>query len=516
MYVYAWWRCAEYLPDARLHLRVLTEADLTEFPGGYRIFALRGAVIARLGMMCLDVVLSSDELVGQQTPYPAGTLLFCYLNVSEFVKRHASALRGHAQCGQLRDLLLACLQEEENVTIHPLEEELRGSRYLCARSCREMLLHLDEGGAHILQRERQESVAYSVLRHLGSGYDACFTRLIEASSHDVLPLLDTTLSLADDALIAILYYWMEETHAWYSLLIARVYARMFSLGPIGVAEARELCEQMLMALSALPNSPDRRQHEVVYRAITLRLDGDTQPVPELPVSVSTLQHTHALAISLLQRARKENESTWIMEALSDRRGWRDTTRYQLDDQAYSMGTHKYFLYVFPAVRLALIAVGRRYGLDDPAAQFMMERVQVNRLMEEHWRVFHEDIPTDSSQLQKALAAFKEQMELTPRDERLWQARGHLLLRLGRLEEAKESLLHSLSMSSCSQGTRADAHYNLACAYARMKREDDCRRTLQEWIQLRPLNQFYRDWLVRDPDLEEVRGRAWFQAFQGQE
>ncbi len=146
----------------------------------------------------------------------------------------------------------------------------------------------------------------------------------------------------------------------------------------------------------------------------------------------------------------------------------------------------------------------------------MERVQVNRLMEEHWRVFHEDIPTDSSQLQKALAAFKEQMELTPRDERLWQARGHLLLRLGRLEEAKESLLHSLSMSSCSQGTRADAHYNLACAYARMKREDDCRRTLQEWIQLRPLNQFYRDWLVRDPDLEEVRGRAWFQAFQGQE
>jgi len=35
--------------------------------------------------------------------------------------------------------------------------------------------------------------------------------------------------------------------------------------------------------------------------------------------------------------------------------------------------------------------------------------------------------------------------------------------------------------------------------------------LQIAFQRRPINQFLRDWLLHDPDLEGMREKAWFQA-----
>jgi hypothetical protein len=117
------------------------------------------------------------------------------------------------------------------------------------------------------------------------------------------------------------------------------------------------------------------------------------------------------------------------EVLQDRRGWLDTTQYQLKDQSHSFGTNTYFLYVFPAVRLALIAAGKEYGQHDPAAHFMKGRIQVNTLLGEHRRVLSTDYPIDHDRQQEALTAFKRQLEDAPFDERLWQSTGSLLLRI---------------------------------------------------------------------------------------
>jgi hypothetical protein len=67
------------------------------------------------------------------------------------------------------------------------------------------------------------------------------------------------------------------------------------------------------------------------------------------------------------------------------------------------------------------------------------------------------------------------------------------------------------MPSCSQESKANAYYDLACVYARLSKEIDCQRMLQISFQLRPIDQFFRDWLLHDPDLEEMREKAWFHA-----
>jgi tetratricopeptide (TPR) repeat protein len=329
-------------------------------------------------------------------------------------------------------------------------------------------------------------------------------------------LLERVASLSDEAFLAILYFWKEETHSWFSLLIARVYARMFNISPIDRSEALQLCAQMLEGLGSLPDDLLRQEYTVVYRAISQRLKGVIDLPPALLSPTGKSQHAHAHAIEILRSAAGEKRSGWLTEALQDRRGWTETTRFQLKDQSHSFGTSTYFLYVFPAVRLAIIAAGKEDDPGDPAAQFMKGRVQVNRLLAEHRRILSADYPVDHDRQQVALTAFKRQLEDTPYDERLWQCIGSLFLRIGDFAEAEKTLFHCLSMPSCSQESKANVYYDLACVYARLSKEVDCQRMLQISFQLRPINQFFRDWLSRDPDLERMREKAWFQALLEEE
>ncbi len=510
MLTYAWWRCSEHVSDAQSHFATLLLPDLSDAPNEYRIFALRGAAIAQLGRMCLDAGISSKELVGLHTSYPLGDSLAYYLNLDEFIQRHAATLREHSRCHQLCELLMSCLHEQINVMVHPGDRGLINARYLCACSCEDMLVQLDAGGNHRFHNVRQASISKSLDRILGRGYELEMTKLCEAPSAEVLLSLEKVASLSDEALLAILYYWKEETGSWFSLLIARVYARMFNMSPIDKSEALQLCEQMLEGLSALLDDPLRQEYMVVYEAISQRLKGGNELPPALFSTTGNIQRSHAHAIEILRSATGEKRSGWLTEALQDRRGWLETTQFQLKDQSHSFGTSTYFLYVFPAVRLALIAAGKEDDSADPAAQFIKGRIQVSRLLAKHRWVFSADYPVDHDRQQEALTAFKRQLEDTPFDERLWQQTGSLLVRIGDLVEAEKTLLYCLSMPSCSQESKANVYYDLACVYARLSKEVDCQHMLQYSFLLRSINQFSRDWLLRDPDLEGVREKAWFQ------
>ncbi len=516
MLTYAWWRCSEYIPDAQSHFTTLLLPDLSDIPNEYRIFALRGAAIAQLGRMCLDAGISSRELVGLHTSYPLEEAPAYYLNLDEFIPRHAATLREHPRYHQLCELLMSCLHEQINVMVHPGYRGLINARYFCACSCEDILDHLDAGENHF-HHVRQGNIANSLDRILGRGHELEMARLCKAPSSEVLPSLERVASLSDEALLAILYFWKEETHSWFSLLIARVYARMFNISPIDRSEALQLCAQMLEGLGTLPDNPLQQEYMVVYTALSKRLKGDNELPPAALLSpTGKIQHAHAYAIEILQSAEGEKRSGWLTEALQDRRGWLETTRFQLKDQSPSFGTSTYFLYVFPAVRLALIAAGREDDSGDLAAQFMKGRIQVNKLLVKHRRVLSADYPVDHDRQQVALTAFKRQLEDTPYDERLWQCTGSLFLRIGDFAEAEKTLLHCLSMPSCSQESKANVYYDLACVYARLSKEVDCQRMLQISFQLRPINQFFRDWLSRDPDLEGLREKVWFWALLEEE
>jgi tetratricopeptide (TPR) repeat protein len=297
--------------------------------------------------------------------------------------------------------------------------------------------------------------------------------------------------------------------SWPILLISRVYARMFDRTPIDKKEALELCSQMLIALAALPTSPEQLEYKSTYEAILRPLEDHT-PFSLLPNSrTSTLQKTHAYAISFLQAGRDAKDISWLREALYHRQGWWETTYYQLADDSISMGTHAYTVYVFPAVRLASIAVGQYIPCEDPAAIFMEERIQAKRIISEHLSSLDSRRSPTEHRLLETLAALEESLKKYSYDERLWQYQGLVLLRLGKLAEAEASLQHCMDFPWCGNDTQTSAYYNLGCVYAKMAKEDECRKMLMQWSHLQPKNQLDYEWLRQDPDLKEMHKKRWF-------
>jgi tetratricopeptide (TPR) repeat protein len=198
----------------------------------------------------------------------------------------------------------------------------------------------------------------------------------------------------------------------------------------------------------------------------------------------------------------------LTEALADRRGWMDTNSYELKDGVFSSGSGLYMIYFFPAVRLALVAVGSLVNQADPASRFMAERVEVHKASKNYWHEIHEPPKWGREDLEAALTSLDEQLVRTPNDERLFFWRGGILLQLRRLDEAEEALRRCLRLQSCDRLTRADALYNLACVHALAGRNEECRDALLESHRLNPID---REHTAADPDLEPVRGEVWFVA-----
>src|SRR2546428_9877192 len=190
------------------------------------------------------------------------------------------------------------------------------------------------------------------------------------------------------------------------------------------------------------------------------------------------------------------------------RGWWEKTGVALKGDTVSIDTSRDLVYVFPAVRLALIAtevLANAGRTRDPSAQFLEQRASVRAFIAEyHWHLETNDQET----LQTILAAFEQVDYMARRDERVRLNRGHLLIKLDRLTEAEEELDQCLTMPSCRGLTQASALYDLACIYALTNREELCRITLSKAIELWPQ---FREEMARDPDFVTVRESAWFQA-----
>jgi len=266
-------------------------------------------------------------------------------------------------------------------------------------------------------------------------------------------------------------------------------------------------------------SEQRQEYKLVYDSILSSLNGTMEPsfslqLPNAPNSL--LQHSHALALSILQSARDRtaqgHESNWLDDALGDRRGWIESN-HKIDGDAISSWSWSFLNYVYPAVRLALVAAGQLDGLGDPGGRLLAERREVNNLLSSYSHAFRTAAEENTQQqtwiterLERAVTAFEDQLMRTPRDELLLSWLGDALLRLSRLDEAGEALNRCMVLSSCGPRTRASALYNLACVKARQGLTEDCRTLLEESERLQPLN---REHTVADPDLESVRSAAWF-------
>lgn len=345
-----------------------------------------------------------------------------------------------------------------------------------------------------------------------------FTGLAEANLENMLDLLSQSLNDEDD--LAALYQWGQKAHSWQGLLIARVYERMFDVRPIHSIEADELCEQMLTAVHALPKTDLQQEYLLVYSTISqwLKKKLPLKPLSSLSSTGDTMvNRSHAFALELLHQnfpqpidEQELGNSLLDMLAAEYNRGWWEKAELALRGDTVSIGTSHGLVYVFPAVRLALIAIKSAVNpglIRDPAAQFLEQRASVSSILAEHsWHLETNDQET----LQTILAAFEQVGYMARRDERVHFYYGHLLIKLDRLAEAEEELNQCLMMPSCKGLTQASALYNLACIYALTNREELCRMTLPSAITIWPQ---LREGMAKDPDFVTVRNSLWFQALQ---
>jgi hypothetical protein len=578
MLAYAWWRCAQYIPEARERLDTLTYPDLLDVPDEFRPFAIRGAAVALLGKMLLENV-PAAELAERSIMFTRWGYHFLFTD--QLVKQHLEALMAHQDYERLRELLLQCVNEEEKVQVHPIKKVLFQIQYYCASLCVEMIIHfavrtpdplptlnsmprdwqalrmawrlleagrLDEAIINFtrevcdehskkttaqgisekenclaqLARLEPEPVAALELHEMrmrrgsfslfGGQERAARSLAILTDDHpdELLSTLDDTLQGEDD--LPTLFHWEAETHSWRSLLMARVYKRMFNPHPISLPEAHGLCEEMLAAITSLPPSSRRQGYESAYKAIANQLSRNSGEIHTFSTSTSPIQDSQDFALLVLQRELQsrgqDNPQSLLTELLSKRRGWWETDKYSLKNGGFSMGSSHYLVYLFPAVRLALLTFGQYHNLPDPAATFMSRRIRVSKVYKKHSWVFDSSSQVSNSDFRKVLNDLEEEIRNISDDERLWEWKGGLLLRMKQLVEAEEALLKCLSMLFCTGNIRGSAFYDLSCVYARSGKEEDCRQALIQSSQIRKLD---KEWMMKDPDLESVRERPWFKA-----
>jgi len=139
---FVWWRLAEATDEARSVLAELAKPDLDDVPTDFQVFALRGAAIAQLGLICIDSSVPSHELVGWHNIYSGMGRQFVFVWTDQFMERNASKLACHPEANLLLQVLKDAIVSEEAQEFDPLRRDLSNNAYLAANLCLEMLVHL--------------------------------------------------------------------------------------------------------------------------------------------------------------------------------------------------------------------------------------------------------------------------------------------------------------------------------------------------------------------------------------
>jgi hypothetical protein len=333
---------------------------------------------------------------------------------------------------------------------------------------------------------------------------------IDQHPSEILTQIEAVVAEQDGVLAV--FHWRTHARSWQAILVSEVFGRMFDSRPIGYREAARLVDQILTVVRSLPDSRLGEEYELVYEAIDSWLH--TAPIEiarEIPAGPA-VRASHAETAGLFHRAneaRSRGEGAgWLDLFLRDRGLWWQTDDYSLGEGSLSrsVGGAKQIIFMFPALRLGLLAVGRAHGRPDPAGAFMRARYElVPRLERAHTAIGYERSP---ERLDRAARELEGPVPADVPDERVLSAAGQLLLNAGRLGEAEDRLRRAAASSMIRDEDRASVLYNLSCVLARAGREGECRCALEGAIQLMP---HLRTSLPADEDLASVRERPWFVA-----
>jgi hypothetical protein len=579
MFAYAWWRCAATSSSASHVLREISDQSISHVKKEYVPFAIRGNSIALLGLMSIELGLHSEELIGRQVFYPNQQRQFVYLETVEFFQKNVKKLITHNSFNSFIELLVQSVIKEElaQVYFHPVKQALFRCTSMCLeliaqtaavmddplpllnrlprtwqatrvatrllemgrhdasfmdfaresfaglkgggtlqgleerQQCQVQLALLDSDSRTALKELRETSIKSALLQTEGNSLG--MAALAAKQPENLLSFIEDDFQ--DEHDLPTLYYLVEHARSWPTLLVARLYSRMFSSQAISRHEALDLCEQVLAAVRSLPQSSVREEYESLYLIIHKLLQGHVVRTERNQSRFfnrdNLICRSHQLAFEILAEpvkiATELTAKAQLKSFLYDERGRLETHFYELRHHLLLQGT-SYLMYFFPAARLSLVGSAIQFGMTDPAGNLMKERSETTKLINEHSYLFHaariDD--DDKGRAKRALEDFEKRETLTPDDERLSDEAGALLLRMNRLTEAETALKRSLSRPLSRGGMRAHTLKNLACVYALVNDETRCRIALEEAARIEPLDQ---KWLSADTDLDAMRDTEWF-------
>lgn len=329
------------------------------------------------------------------------------------------------------------------------------------------------------------------------------------SPTNILPCLEDAIICPADAMW--LKRWDTDAASWWTVLLSKAYARMFRLRPLLPSDSAQIVESMLLALEALPPSPVQQEHVALYQTIQARMNGNRIDPPPIRDTSTPIVQSHRLAAELLARPIQGTSIADLRHVFLDQRGWWEDENYGWNDNGtikHGWGLGFCLVIFFPAVRLALCALGCENHWWDPAFSWMEERRRARLLSKEIWFKLSEPRLRDPW---REISRIEAILHECPDQEMLHAIHGHLLLVEGNLDQAQCSLNSALKSPLSVGDVRGGVLYNLACVYARKGDEEACRSHLLEAGQYKELS---IESVRQDPDLQTMLDRTWFQEFLG--
>ncbi|MBA4017785.1 MAG: hypothetical protein C0483_11475 [Pirellula sp.] len=274
-------------------------------------------------------------------------------------------------------------------------------------------------------------------------------------------------------------------------------------------DAVELCGDVLRGLEYADDNDLTNEYRSLYSAILSALNGGENVVPTLSArrALNPLAESQKVASEILASIENGPNETTLRKFLSDRRGWFEVEDCKYDDDQTiqrGWGVSYYLVAFYPAVRLALCALGATLEVTDPGYVWVQSRCRAALLAKE--ARFHMDFNEQSRR--EWLAKLEQAVVELPEDENLYAAHGCALVLDGQYENAIQSLERALRVPSFDPIATDGVYYNLACAHARLNNVEICRRHLSLSTEI---GQLQLKWLLEDQDLESVRGMDWFQS-----
>ncbi len=300
--------------------------------------------------------------------------------------------------------------------------------------------------------------------------------------------------------------WNSAATQWATACISEAYSRMFRFRPVFPDEALELSSAMATAFDSMPQNEAVAEHRSLYSAIAGRLTGRDASTPVIRDDLNPIVQSHRLAAEILAVDSCSATAVAVRGFFLDKRGWWEDSNYRWSADGrieHGFGVSYHILIFFPAVRLALCAIGRSCGWLDPAYTWTQERQRATLICkDENFKSRHA-----SQKSTQPRALIEQLLRDLPDQDRPWGEYGHMLLLDGDPEGARAAIQNALALQLSEGRERGGFHYNLACAFARLGDAHQCEVNLAQAKEYGGLD---ADWAMQDCDLKSVRETEWFQ------